>query len=49
MHNPVINMVTNILSFFLITFLYETKNKIRVIITVMTYAVFMGLFCTVGR
>lgn len=42
MHNPVINMVTNILSFFLITFLYETKNKIRVIITVMTYAVFMA-------
>lgn len=40
-HNPLINMVTNIVPFFLITYLYCAKNYIRIITTLMIYAVCM--------
>lgn len=40
-HNPLINMMTNILPFFLITCLYHAKNHIRVVTTLMIYAVCM--------
>ncbi len=38
-HNPLINMITNIIPFFLITYLYQSKNYIRIITTLMIYAV----------
>ena len=40
-HYPPINMITNILPFFLITYLYSSKNYIRILTTLMIYAVCM--------